>query len=196
MTFMLDHDKPGRESNITKPTRVQLIVWLVTAVVVITAAWIVSHNSKTDSNLNVSFVSSSEVLISPYEAEFQVQFDITARGHDVLINGWPLSPGKGPADVEFEFFGNAKILDWTGTVSHTGATSDDGRLLVRKGETERFTLTVNVQRVETSSYVGIAITGLRWQTPNNSAIYSASTGTKGGNDFTTNLIFVASPDKG
>lgn len=140
---------------------------LVIATVLLTIPACSSDNQGIVGNdgTELALVSSEAMITNGTEVTLKIVADVTAGEEPLFVNGWPLADGRGPADFEFGFTGDVDVLEWAGIVTHTGTRINEGLLLVEAGETERFTLTVVVNRVaqpENLVDLGMELVAFRW----------------------------------
>lgn len=182
------------------------LIALATVLFVVLAACAASRGDSTSHinrkpSVEINFVDASAVKTDGVttgvsdEAEFTIRFDVTARGKDIKVAPFTVLPEMGPAYAQFQFFGSGVgVASWTGTMNHTGSISDNGYLLVRRGETERFTFVIYIAQFENDGFVGVGIDRIGWDTAPNWKHHFQIVGTKGGGDFATPLLYVSVPE--
>jgi hypothetical protein len=141
-----------------------------------------------DSAFNVSLVSVSEILTAGNaqaseddRGEFRIVFDVEAFGADVYIRNAQTATTtldtvgyQGGAAADSGVLFNVTSATTTSSTLTTGATLDTDGYLVQDGETEQFTLTVNVT-AGTDSFQTVGIRAIEWALDNTAddAFFSA-----------------------
>ena len=141
-----------------------------------------------DAGITAEFVSADETVTSPEtgadRATLEIVFDVTAFDTDVYVDGSAITDETGGSGAYQDIVVNNAV--GTGVVTTTADSKANDTYLVREGETERFTVTINAP-AGTDGFVSAALESILYATSavDGDTVYNFNMG-----DYKTDSVYL------